>query len=96
MTGGTRGIGLEIARGLARRGAHVIIHGRTRASAEAAATWIRARVKDARLEAVAADLSSLAEVRGMADEVSRRHHELDVLVNNAGLLMTHQELSADG
>lgn len=96
VTGGTRGIGIEIARGLAKRGAHVIIHGRTRASAEAAATWVRTKVRDARLEAVSADMASLDEVRAMADEVSRRHHQLDVLVNNAGLLMSHLELSRDG
>ena len=96
VTGTTGGIGLEIARGLARRGAHVILHGRTRKRAEAVATSIRERLQDAHLEAVGADLGSLAEVRGMAEEVSRRHGQLDVLVNNAGVLMTRPELSKDG
>jgi retinol dehydrogenase-14 len=42
------------------------------------------------------DLASLEEVRGMAEEVQRRHHQLDVLVNNAGVLMNRLELSRDG
>ncbi|GAC1329093.1 MAG: SDR family oxidoreductase [Candidatus Dormibacteria bacterium] len=96
VTGTTGGIGFEIARGLARRGAHVIMHGRTRARAEAAATAVRASVKDARLETVSGDLASLEEVQGIAAEVDRRHHELDVLVNNAGVLMTRMELTAEG
>ena len=96
VTGTTGGIGFEIARGLAKRGAHVIMHGRTRARAEAAAADIRTRVKDARLETVSGDLASLEDVRAIAAEVDRRHHELDVLVNNAGVLMTRLELSPDG
>ena len=96
VTGTTGGIGFEIARGLAQRGAHVIMHGRTRARAEAAAAAIRTKVKDARLETVSGDLASLNDVRAIAAEVDRRHHELDVLVNNAGVLMTRMELSADG
>ncbi|MEA2684540.1 MAG: retinol dehydrogenase 12 [Chloroflexota bacterium] len=74
----------------------MLLHGRTRARAEAAATWVRDRVKGAGLEAVFADLSSMEEVRGMADEVQRRHHVLDVLVNNAGVLMDHLEITPEG
>ena len=96
VTGTTGGIGFEIARGLARRGAHVIMHGRTRARAEAAATAVRDKVKGARLETVSGDLASLDDVRAIADEVDRRHHDLEVLVNNAGVLMSRLELTVDG
>jgi NAD(P)-dependent dehydrogenase (short-subunit alcohol dehydrogenase family) len=96
VTGTTGGIGFEVARGLAARGAHVIMHGRTRARAEAAAAQVRTRVKGARLETVSGDLGSLDEVRAIAAEVDRRHHRLDVLVNNAGVLMSSLELTVDG
>lgn len=96
VTGTTGGIGLEIARGLARRGAHVILHGRTVERAEAVAASIRERNKNAELETVGADFGSLAEVREMATAVAQRHPGLDVLVNNAGVLMTRLELSKDG
>ncbi|MFN2463941.1 MAG: SDR family oxidoreductase [Candidatus Dormibacteria bacterium] len=96
VTGTTGGIGFEIARGLARRGAHVIMHGRTRPRVEASAAAIRQRVKGARLETIFGDLASLEEVRAIAAEVDRRHHQLDVLVNNAGVLMSRLELTVDG
>jgi NAD(P)-dependent dehydrogenase (short-subunit alcohol dehydrogenase family) len=57
---------------------------------------VRERHKGASLEGVFADLSSLEEVREMAQEVGRRHHRLDVLVNNAGVLMDHLELTPEG
>src|SRR5437667_2596690 len=96
ITGATSGIGKETALGLARRGAHVVIVGRDAARTRAAAESIG---REAGTEGVAylpADLSSLAEVRGLAREFKARHSRLDVLVNNAGGIFTRRETSADG
>ena len=76
VTGATDGIGEEIARQMAGRGARVIVHGRSAEKAEAAAERTGAA------EIAVADLASFAQVRAMADGLSG---SLDGLVNNAGI-----------
>ena len=96
VTGATSGIGKETAIQLAGMGANVIIVARGEARGEAAAGEIRRHVPEARVENLTADLSSLAQVRRLADEVTARHDRLDVLVNNAGVIMTRRKLTVDG
>lgn len=96
VTGATSGIGKETAVRLAMLGATVIIVARTAARGGVAGDEIRRRVPLARVEAVTADLSSLAQVRRLAEEVLARYDRLDVLVNNAGVIMTRRQLTADG
>jgi NAD(P)-dependent dehydrogenase (short-subunit alcohol dehydrogenase family) len=76
ITGATDGLGRHVARDLASQGWTVLVHGRDRARAEAVLPGSRVYI---------ADLSSLAEVRRMADEVLAAESSLDVLVNNAGI-----------
>jgi retinol dehydrogenase 12 len=96
VTGATSGIGLETAVGLARMGATVVVHGRTTERAESAANNVRRRAGGVMVEAVAADLSALDAVRGLADEVRSRFAGLRVLVNNAGVVSVRRQLTADG
>jgi NAD(P)-dependent dehydrogenase (short-subunit alcohol dehydrogenase family) len=96
VTGATSGIGKETAVRLAMLGATVIIVARTAARGETAGDEIRRRVPLARVEAVTADLSIMAQVRRLADEVMARYDRLDVLINNAGVIMTRRQLTADG
>ena len=96
VTGATSGIGRETAVRLAMLGATVIIVARTAARGEAAGDEIRRRVPLARVETLTADLSSLAQVRRLAEEVLARYDRLDVLVNNAGVISTRRQLTADG
>jgi retinol dehydrogenase-14 len=79
VTGATAGIGQELARRLLERGAHVIVHGRSRERATAPA----ARVGGG--EVAVADLASFAQVRALIEDVARRFGELGGLVNNAGI-----------
>jgi NAD(P)-dependent dehydrogenase (short-subunit alcohol dehydrogenase family) len=72
VTGGTRGIGLAIARRLAAAGAHVVVCGRTASD-----------LPDG-LEFVPCDVRDPAAVLVMVDDVAERHGRLDILVNNAG------------
>jgi retinol dehydrogenase 12 len=96
VTGATSGIGKETAVRLAMLGANVVLVARTVARGEMAGEEIRRRVPLGRVEAVTADLSSLAEVRRLAEEVLARYDRLDVLVNNAGVIMTRRQSTADG
>jgi NAD(P)-dependent dehydrogenase (short-subunit alcohol dehydrogenase family) len=76
ITGATDGLGRHVARDLAAQGWTVLVHGRSPQRAADAVPGARVYV---------ADLSSLAEVRRMADEILARESVLDVLVNNAGI-----------
>jgi NAD(P)-dependent dehydrogenase (short-subunit alcohol dehydrogenase family) len=106
ITGSTNGLGLATARRLADMGATVLVHGRDEARVHstvqdfypdtAADTAADAAGTD-RL-AYVADLSSLSEVRRLAEEVRSDHEQLHVLVNNAGIALSSRDrqLSADG
>jgi NAD(P)-dependent dehydrogenase (short-subunit alcohol dehydrogenase family) len=97
ITGGNTGIGKETAVGLAEQGAHVIITSRDPARGEAAVAEIRERAAaDGEVEAMALDLASLTSIREFAAEYGRRQDRLDVLVNNAGVILRQRELTADG
>jgi retinol dehydrogenase 12 len=96
VTGATSGIGKETALGLARQGAHVVIVGRDPARTKATADWIRREAGTEQVGSLLADLSSQAEVRGLAGEFKARYSRLDVLMNNAGGIFTRREESVDG
>lgn len=95
VTGGTGGIGRATARSLSTMGAHVAITGRDRVRAESAARDIRA-AGGGPVDVFVADMSSLAQVRGLADEVLQRLPRLDVLVNNVGGYWNTRHVTADG
>ncbi|MCX4673157.1 SDR family NAD(P)-dependent oxidoreductase [Streptomyces sp. NBC_01381] len=99
ITGGTGGIGKETARGLVRRGAHVILVGRDPGRAADAVRELQHEVGGGRVEAVTADLTLRAGLRRVADAVNAGHagHAgLDVLVNNFGMNPAERRLTADG
>jgi NAD(P)-dependent dehydrogenase (short-subunit alcohol dehydrogenase family) len=96
VTGATAGIGEVTARELARRGARVVIVGRSQQRCEATVEAIRLRTGNPAVEFLRADLSSQAEVRRLAQEFLQRHRRLDVLVNNAGALFARSQESVDG
>ncbi|TWG19733.1 glucose 1-dehydrogenase [Micromonospora taraxaci] len=81
VTGGSRGIGLMIAQGFVRAGAHVVISSRKADVCEAVAKELSA---EGRCEAIPADLSDDTGAETLAAAVRERFDRLDVLVNNAG------------
>jgi len=96
VTGATAGIGEVAARELARKGAKVVLVGRSPARCEATAAMIRRETGNPNVEFLVGDLSSQADVRKVAREFLDRHDRLDVLLNNAGAFFSKRETSADG
>jgi NAD(P)-dependent dehydrogenase (short-subunit alcohol dehydrogenase family) len=85
VTGATDGIGKGTARELARMGATVLLHGRSQNKLDAVRQEIMAETASTRLQTYRADFSSLAQVRGLANQISSAQAHLDVLINNAGI-----------
>jgi retinol dehydrogenase-14 len=96
VTGASSGIGLETAVALAGAGARVAIVCRTPEKSEHAVREIRRRSPGADALAFAADLSSQRAVRTVAAELAAALPRLNVLVNNAGLMLRERVLTEDG
>jgi NAD(P)-dependent dehydrogenase (short-subunit alcohol dehydrogenase family) len=96
ITGANSGLGLISARELARAGATVILTARSQAKLAEAEAEIRERVPDAKLDPRELDLADLASVGGLAESVAADHERLDLLMNNAGVMMPPRSETADG
>lgn len=96
ITGATSGIGLESARALAAQGATVVLSGRDPGRGDAALAEVRRTVPDAKLDLMLADLTSLASVRKLAADFQAKYSRLDVLLNNAGLIIDRRKVTTDG
>jgi NAD(P)-dependent dehydrogenase (short-subunit alcohol dehydrogenase family) len=96
ITGGNSGIGLETAVALAGAGARTLITARDATRGADAVTAIRSRSGSEDVELVVFDLASLASVRAGAAEILERCPRIDVLVNNAGLVLSERHETVDG
>ena len=96
VTGANSGIGLETARALAHRGAHVVLACRSLDKASTAKADIAASVPGASLEVVHLDLADLSSVRDCAEAITEGHDRLDLLINNAGIMAIPRRETADG
>jgi retinol dehydrogenase 14 len=96
ITGGTSGIGKAAATVLAAMGAEVVVSGRNRERGEAALAQIRREAGSEKVSLMLADLAVQSEVRRLAEEFEENHDRLDVLVNNAGVVLTERTETPDG
>lgn len=96
LTGATGGLGSAIATALSRLGATIWLVARNGDKAAVLASRIRAEVTDARVETAVADLTRLSDVRDVAARLLAGSDRLDVLIHNAGVLMSRHELTTDG
>lgn len=96
ITGATDGIGRQTARDIAKLGARVLIVGRNAQKCMATTEAIGKTTGNTNLMSFVADLSSLGEVKRLADEIKQWTKRIDVLVNNAGALFTRRQTTAEG
>jgi NAD(P)-dependent dehydrogenase (short-subunit alcohol dehydrogenase family) len=96
ITGATNGIGKVAALELAKKGATVVIVGRNQTKTTETVTEIKAQSGNPNIEMIVADLSSIAEVRKVADAFKAKHSRLDVLINNAGAIFSSRQETVDG
>jgi NAD(P)-dependent dehydrogenase (short-subunit alcohol dehydrogenase family) len=96
ITGATDGIGLETARQCLQAGCSVIVHGRNQEKASRAAHSLSRSAHGAGVVPVWGDLSTMAQVVLLAQQVATQAPALDVLINNAGVYERRRQLTADG
>lgn len=91
VTGGNCGIGKETARDMARRGARVILACRDIMKGERAAVDIRRTTGNSNVIVLQCDLASLESIQKFAADLLRREQHIDILINNAGIMMTNAD-----
>jgi len=96
VTGANSGLGLAATRELARHGARVVMAVRNEPKGQQALDGLRAEQPDADLELRRIDLADLDSVRAFADRLHADGTGLDVLINNAGVMMPPRSLSPQG
>lgn len=96
ITGGNSGIGTEAAAHLHRANADVIITSRDVAKGEAAASRVSALPGSGTVTVVQLDLAALDSVRSANEQIRTHTDGLDAVINNAGIMQTPQQQTADG
>ena len=85
VTGATDGLGRGVASELARRGATMLVHGRSAERGERLVDTLKQTTGNDRIQLYVADLADLGQVARLADQVTEQQDRLEALVNNAGI-----------
>ena len=96
VTGANTGLGFETARVLAARGASVVLAVRDTEKGKRAAARIAAAAPGADVMVQPLDLTSLDSIRAAAGELRAQHPGIDLLINNAGVMLTPRQATGDG
>lgn len=96
VTGSNSGIGYETVRALAKKNAQVIMAVRNAQKGEKALARIKADNPQAQVKIMSLDLANLASVHAFADSFKSNYQQLDLLINNAGVMVPPFTKTADG
>ena len=96
VTGGNSGLGYESVKAFAMKGAEVVLASRSAEKGEEARTEILKAIPDGKIKVMQLDLGDLGSVRNFATAFRENFKKLDVLLNNAGIMMTPYFQTKDG
>ncbi len=96
VTGANSGIGFEAAKEFARKGAQTILACRNVNKAQAALAQIQAEIPQSKVEIMPLNLASQSSIRQFVGEFKKKYQRLDVLANNAGIMMVPYGITEDG
>jgi len=96
ITGSSSGIGYETARVLANKNATVIIAVRNLKKGNTAAEKIKAQSAQADVRVMELDLADLKSIRSFSDTFKKQYTRLDLLINNAGVMIPPYSMTSDG
>ena len=96
ITGANTGLGLETAKALADKGAHVVLAVRNLEKGNQAVSQITAKSPNAVVALQQLDLTSLQAIREAAEEIKASHQRIDLLINNAGVMWNPKDTTKDG
>jgi NAD(P)-dependent dehydrogenase (short-subunit alcohol dehydrogenase family) len=96
VTGANTGLGFETARALAAHGASVVLAVRDTDKGKAAAARIAGAAPGANVTVQPLDLTSLESIRAAAADLRAQHPRIDLLINNAGVMLTPRQSTRDG
>ena len=96
VTGASSGLGLRTVAALASAGADVVAAVRDPETFRAGSEWLELGELTPRIHPVPLDLARLASVRAAAQTIASQYPQIDILINNAGVMFTPHETTADG
>lgn len=96
VTGGNSGTGYESVKAFAMKGAEVVLAGRSMERCQQASAEILKAVPDGKIDVMQLDLADLDSVKSFAAEFIKKYKKLDVLLNNAGIMMSPYFQTKDG
>lgn len=99
ITGGNRGIGLEVVKEFSKRGAKIIMGVRDTKSGEDVISQVLPKIMQGKkidVKVMKLDLSSFKSVNEFSDAVNQSVERIDILVNNAGLMSTKHRMTSEG
>ncbi|GLX96430.1 SDR family NAD(P)-dependent oxidoreductase [Herbidospora sp. NBRC 101105] len=95
ITGASSGVGAAAALDLAQKGYQLVLVGRDRERLESTASRVRS-VADSEVTVEVSDFARLADVRDLASRIRAKYDRIDVLANNAGVMVPDRRMTADG